>query len=406
MSHQCGLCRGRAVETVIAFGSHPIAHRLLESADADELEHHVTLGFCTECGLSQLIDPLPPEQLYTNYHWLSSWKPNPHVPRLLELVADLPGLTTDSFVLEVGSNDGSFLGALRTLGYRRLLGVEPAADAVAAAAGRGVETLHAYFAPEAAGRIVDTFGPADLLIARQVLEHVGLPEFSDAMRTAMRPGTYVLVEVPDWDFNLDAPDYSAVWEEHIHHFTPETLTRFLAGVDVEVLHLETAFFSGRVLVALGRSAGGTVSPARLRSLSELGRRARGFRDDWPRFREAMHRYLESRRARGARVAVYGAGCRSCCLINYAGLGPQLAFAVDDQSEKHGLFMPGSRLPVLPSEALVEESIDLCLLAVNAENEDAVIARHRAFVERGGEFVSIHPPSPRLPEFWRMLRAAA
>jgi hypothetical protein len=62
-------------------------------------------------------------------------------------------------------------------------------------------------------------------------------------------------------------------------------------------------------------------------------------------------------------------------------------------------MPGSRLPVLPGDALRERAINLCLLAVNAENEEKVISKHRTYLEQGGQFVSVHPPSHRLPPFW-------
>ena len=88
------------------------------------------------------------------------------------------------------------------------------------------------------------------------------------------------------------------------------------------------------------------------------------------------------------------------MINFAGLSPYLEFCADDQVEKQNKFMAGSRLQVLPSKALEEHSIDLCLLAVNAENEGTVMAKHKEYCERGGRFASVHPPSERLLPFWQ------
>src|SRR5438309_6513607 len=65
MSERCRLCGRSTVERLIEFGAHPIAHQFLQSPDEDEYTHPVTLGFCAECGLVQLIDPIPPERLYT-----------------------------------------------------------------------------------------------------------------------------------------------------------------------------------------------------------------------------------------------------------------------------------------------------------------------------------------------------
>jgi len=399
VSHKCHLCQRQAVEPIINFGEHPIAHHFLTRPSDNEYVHPVVLGYCEGCGLTQLVDPIPPEKFYTDYNWLSSWKWNPHVPRLVQLISELSGLRKESRILEVGSNDGSFLEVLRKEGYRKLLGVEPAEDAVEAARKRGVETTRAYFNRKSAGELVTSFGQCDLFVARQVLEHVtDLQEFGIAMQSILRPGGYVLVEVPNFGFSQAAPDYSAIWEEHVNHFTLETLHKFFDRVGIEMLHSETATFSGEILIALGKCS---EKPSATESAptAELRSRAFAYRDRWPGFRGMLIQFLQEQRKAGRRVAIYGAGCRACCLINYTGIAPHIEFVVDDQREKQGQYMPGSRLPVLSSDALRERSIDLCLLAVNAENEEKVIGKHRAYLERGGQFASVHPPSHRLPPFW-------
>jgi SAM-dependent methyltransferase len=396
----CNLCGSEDVELLIDFGSHPIAHRFLDRPDGDEYRHPVLLGFCGACGLTQLIDPIPPERLYDQYHWLSSWKWNPHLEGLLAKIEELPGLTKNAQVLEVGSNDGSFLTELRTRGYSRLLGLEPAEDARHAANEQGVETLPYYFVPEAAQTIIDSVGQCDLFVARQVLEHVAsLREFAEAMRIVLRPGARVLVEVPDFGFNQSAPDYSAIWEEHVNHFTRETLTRFLADAGVVVEACEGAVFSGQILIAFGRYAGDRPQPAARDALPKLRTGVTHFRERWPRFRSSLRAYLERERIAGRTVAVYGAGCRSSTLINFTAMGEYLECVLDDQREKQWKYMPGSHLRVLPGDDLARSNVDTCLLAVNAENEEVLIKRRAGFAQRGGRFVSIHPPSPRLPDFW-------
>ena len=394
---RCNLCGEDAAEPLIEFGAHPIAHRFLSTPDEPEYTHPLTLGVCRACGLSQLIDPIPAHELYTNYNWLSSWKPNPHVPKLVAAIEALPGLSTESRVLEVGSNDGSFLAELRERGFSRLLGLEPADDACAAAAERGIETIHGYFTPEAAQAIVDDFGQADLFVARHVLEHVqDLATFAAAMRIVLRAGGHVLVEVPDFDFSQAAPDYSAMWEEHVNHFTRRSMERFLQTAGVEAVSAESFLFSGQALAVFGRRSVETDAP----EPAGDGAQADAYRERWPRFRAAIAEYLAARRANGARIGVYGAGGRAATLINVCDLGGHVSVVLDDQPEKQGRFMPGSRLPVVPGDTLARGELDLCLLAVNAENEEAVIARHGDFVAAGGEFASLHPPSPRLPAFWK------
>jgi SAM-dependent methyltransferase len=388
------------VEILVNFGEHPIAHHFLTNPSDSEYVHPVILGYCVACGLTQLVDPIPPEKFYTDYNWLSSWKWNPHVPRLVQLVSELSGLRKESRILEVGSNDGSFLEVLRKEGYQKLLGVEPAQDAVEAARKRGVETVRAYFNEQTGRQLVTSFDQCDLFIARQVLEHVtDLQGFRCAMQFVLREGGYALIEVPNFGFSQAASDYSAIWEEHVNHFTLETLHRFFDSAGIEMLHSETATFSGEILIVLGKYSGKPSVATESAPTAELRSRAFAYRDRWPGFCGMLIQFLQEQRKAGRKVAIYGAGCRACCLINYTSIAPHVEFVVDDQAEKQGKYMPGSRLPILPSDALRERSINLCLLAVNAENEEKVIGKHKAYLERGGQFASVHPPSHRLPPFW-------
>jgi 2-polyprenyl-3-methyl-5-hydroxy-6-metoxy-1,4-benzoquinol methylase len=388
----CHLCGEARLLSLIDFGEHPIAHRFVTDPLASEYVHPVRLCFCENCGLTQLDDPIPPELLYTEYSWLSAWKPQPHIPRLVSIIGQLSGIGKNARILEVGCNDGTFLAALMEAGYRNVVGIEPAQDAFHAARGKGLKVVHGYFSLDAAQGLVAAHGRYDLLITRQVLEHVtALKDFRAGMRTAIRPGGYALIEVPNFDFSLKANDYSAIWEEHVNHFTGHTLNRFYSDGGFRMVHSETAPFCGEALITVAEYS--TTSADVPADLLRQGRdSAFAFRDSWPDYREALLRFLGSYRNGGRRVAVYGAGCRACCLINYAGLAPYIDAVLDDQPEKQGKFMPGSHLPIEPGEKLNRDRYDLCMLAVNEENEHKVIAKHRDYQERGGQFVSLLPPS--------------
>ena len=75
-----------------------------------------------------------------------------------------------------------------------------------------------------------------------------------------------------------------------------------------------------------------------------------------------------------------------------GLQDHVDFLVDDNPHKHSMYMPGSRLPIFESRALIKRSIRLCMLSVNPESEDRVIQRNQDFTQGGGQFASIFPAS--------------
>lgn len=398
----CRICKNKELLTLLDMGKQPIAHRFLNSACQDEDRYSVTLCFCEKCGHIQLIDPVPADLLYTNYVCLSSWKYQPHIPRLIELIEEKTNCNKDSNILEVGSNDGRFLKDLNARGYKKLIGIEPACDAQQAAGEAKVATIPTYFNVESAKKYAASYGKCDLFISRQMLEHINdLKEFSSAMQEVLSPGAFVIFEVPDFSLNLDFLDYT-LWEEHVNYFTIETLQRFLENCGIQLIHNETFIFSGTALIALGKYNGRCLKSCDYPYLNKLREKVVKYSKHWPIFRESFIQYLRSSKKNGRKIASYGAGARSCSFINYLGLSAYIDFVLDDQPEKQGKFMPGSKLPILPGNTLEEQPVDLCLLGVNAECEDKVIAKHSDFVKRGGTFVSILPPSKYLPDFWKEL----
>jgi hypothetical protein len=79
------------------------------------------------------------------------------------------------------------------------------------------------------------------------------------------------------------------------------------------------------------------------------------------------------------------------------LAKLIDFAIDDQVERQGKFMPGSRLEIRPRSALAADpGRFMVLLAVNCESEPAVCANVLAGAEPGRfEFVSVLSPNSAL-----------
>jgi hypothetical protein len=179
-----------------------------------------------------------------------------------------------------------------------------------------------------------------------------------------------------------------VWEEHVLYFTPATLRGCLEAAGFEVVAIPSYPYTlENSLVVIARpGAAGATSTGEPRA--DIARAARFVRE-FPRVRERMRRQLRDR----GRVAMLGAGHLAGAFVNLYDLADRVAFVADDNPNKHGLFMPGSRLPILPSGELVKRDIDLCLMTVRPEIEDAVAAKSVAFTTRGGVMASVFPNSP-------------
>lgn len=394
----CRACRSKSVDTVIDFGLQPIVHHYLKYQEQTYPLFPFTLESCDNCGFMQIKNPIDPDILYVNYFTVSSWKYEPHMGRFVQLIFEKTNIPLNASIFEIGCNDGTFLEVLKDAGFKNLLGIEPTADASGLALEKGLDVLKGFLSPDVAHSLVESRGKFDLLIIRQVLEHIAdLQGFRSSLQSLLKPGGFIAIDVPDFWLNLSEPDYT-LWEEHANYFTLESLDRYLSSCGIQLIHDETTIFSGMCLTTIGRYKGNVMhsSPNTIDKLSSaIGR----YRVLWPSFHESLMQHLLGLKEQGHRIAVYGAGARSCTFVNFNEIGSIIEFFVDDQEEKQGLWVPGCKLSIRPSRSLYEERITYCLLGVNTENEPKVMEKHTTWIKNGGIFRSILPPSDMLLDAW-------
>ena len=355
----CLVCRHDPVSQVLDVGPQPVASHFLAAADDAAPTHPIAVGVCPRCELVQLIELPAPELLVPPYAWITANEPEGHLDRLAGLIDALAGDEDLRSAAGATWKDESLLDRLAERGFAR--------------------------GPERAG----------VVVARQILEHQPDPlAFLAGLRSSVVPGGLVVVEVPDCARSLESVDCTVLWEEHSLYLTMRTLPGLLSRAGLEFVCTERyAYPIEDSLVAVGRvGAHAPDGPPQPPSGEEL-QRLRRFAGALPGRREAWRRHLDEWRGRGP-VALFGAGHLSCTFLSVMEVAERIAFVVDDNPHKQGMFMPGSGTPIRSSEALLDEGVSLCLLGAGAESEEAIVRNNRAFLDRGGTMQSIFPASAR------------
>jgi hypothetical protein len=244
--------------------------------------------------------------------------------------------------------------------------------------------------------LIATHGKAQVVVARHILEHAhNLHRFLAGLRALLAPEGYLVLEVPDCQIALRLGDCTTLWEEHIVYFTPSTFRQLFPQVGWRLFSLDVfPYRLENLLVGIAQAGSCSDVPHAPPDLKTELATLRTFAEGLPQQRQRFAQYLGDFRRQQGPIAVLGAGHLACAFINYLQLEPHIAFVVDDDPHKQGLFMPGSHLPIRSSQALLEENVRLCLLSVNPEVEEKVLQRNHGFVERGGRFASMFAASNR------------
>jgi hypothetical protein len=193
---------------------------------------------------------------------------------------------------------------------------------------------------------------------------------------------------------MDACDYTTIWEEHTLYYTADTFRHGLSVAALDIVRMENyeyPFENSLVAIATSNGAGNVASPPAA-AVERERQRGITFGRSYAAYREKVRRFVgEYRRSRG-RIALFGAGHLACMFVNLFELGEWMECVIDDNPHKLGLYMPGSKLPIVTSTELLKSDITLCLLSLNPIGQQKVIERNAAFVARGGTFASIFPAS--------------
>ena len=385
----CRVCEEAAVESLIDFGERPIVNDLLKSKGEKYSIYPFKLGFCIKCGFLQVMDMIDPAILYQNYFTVSAWKNQPHIPRLIEVMEAVTGLSKKSKVLDIGCNDGSFLEELKKRGHSNIFGIEPTKDSFSLAFSKGLDVKNSFFTNNIANNIYEK-EDFDVIITRHVLEHIGdLHDFLKGIDFILKEDGTLIIEVPDGGTNIDNLDYG-LWEEHVNYFTLNTLKILLQRHSFDIVHHEVTLFSGRTLtVFCQKRKHKQVKESPLNDFDKIIK----FKNNWPKFKKGLSIFLDSV---NKPIAMYGCGARSSNFLNFTGAAKKIDFYIDDQVEKQNLYVPGENLEIKPwNEGYLDDYY--ILLGVNTESEYKLINKRGL---NHNMYSSVLPPSRNLPEFWK------
>ncbi|MBF0179995.1 MAG: methyltransferase domain-containing protein [Magnetococcales bacterium] len=385
----CRMCAEQDPHPLLDFGPQPIAHRILESPAAPEERFPLSVHICPACGLVQNLQPIDPAILYRQYNYcFSSWKPQPHAAEEVVLLKEHLG---GGAIFEVGCNDGMFLEKLHQAGFAPVVGVEPNPVAGETARAKGF-TVYSSILTEAVCRdAVHRHGRFKAVVIREVLEHIeDLHHAFLLMESMLDEDGVLLIEVPDIGMAMPHGDCSVLWEEHVNFFTRPVLRRLLGMRGfAPIIWRHYDLFSGGVMMVLADRG---VLAEEENSAGPTLEQGLAYANQVHQYAERLSWTLRRWREAGGSVVMYGVGARACTVVNALELGRYIDLSVDDQIERQGKFMPGSRLPIHDPRALtILTSPLLVLLAVNSENETRVKERIAA-LRKDAETLSLCSPT--------------
>jgi SAM-dependent methyltransferase len=400
----CRACRGRLTVTMADLGMQPASNAFIadQSAFQQEKRYPLRAKVCESCKLVQVDYDVAPQELFGNYHYFSSYSDDwlAHAKAYCDMARRRFALDSRSLVVELASNDGYLLKNFLKMGIA-VLGIDPSDTVAAAAENIGVPTLVEFFGQKVAGNLAGQGRQADLIIANNVLAHVPqLNDFLAGIALLLLPKGHVTIEIPHLLELIEQVEFDTIYHEHFSYFSVHAIEQAFArhGLRLyDVERLPTHGGSLRLFAAHAARAdlkdSATLHEVRAREaaagLKELSTYAQ-FSQRVDACRDSLRALLADAKREGKRVAAYGAAAKGNTLLNFCAVTPQeIAFVADRSPHKQGKYLPGTHIPVVSPEVLMQAKPDYVLI-LPWNLRDEIRQQLGGITAWGGRFVTPVP----------------
>lgn len=372
---RCQICASVDLQHVLDLGFSAPCDSLLTERQLREPEvtYPLNMWRCRSCGLVQIDHVVDPRRLFhPDYPYRSgiteTLRRNLHGTSAR--VADKIGVPAGSFVVDIGSNDGTVLQGFKNVGMN-VLGVEPTHIADIAVA-NGIPTVNRFFDLTVAEEIRSAHGPAAIVTAANVFAHVNqLSQLLTGVHTLLGDRGVFVTESHYMVDILETLQYDSIYHEHLKFYLLKPLQRLFADHGFTVEDAERIpNYGGSIRVYARKGSNGPVSSS-VRELLAVEDKLGCYEDEtYVRFRERAERSRRALRSlivklndEGKRVVGIGCPGRAVTLLSYCGITSDLLPYIAEQSTslKLGLYTPGTHIPVVDEARMFDEQPDYGLI---------------------------------------------
>ena len=400
---KCRHCQAELEHVFLDLGFAPPSNAYLsqEALRTPETYFPLKLYVCDQCWLVQTEDYTEADELFSgDYAYFSSTSQGwlNHAASYVEAITKRLGLSRESFVIEVASNDGYLLKNFVTAGIP-CLGVEPTDSTADAAEKIGIPVLREFFGTVTANQLAESGKCADLICGNNVYAHVpDINDFTEGLRIALKETGTINLEFPHLMRLIKSNQFDTVYHEHFSYLSLTSVVQIFAQAKLRVFDVEELPTHGGSLRIFGchendPRATDSIILVMLETEQKFGLQDldlyKNFQQQANKVKNDFLYFLIEQKRAGKSIAAYGAAAKGNTLMNYSGIKHDLIdFVCDAATSKQGKFMPGSHIPILSPSALAQFRPDwVVILPWNIADE---VIQQQKISAWGGKFVIAVP----------------
>ena len=369
----CRSCGNTKLKRVISLGYQPLANNLLNKKDEKCELYPLEVNYCDRCHNCQLSVAVNPKKMFSNYLYTSSTSKSfreHFVNAANKYIKDFKLNKKKSYIIDIGSNDGVALKPFKNLGFKKILGVEPAKNLAKLANKNKIKTFNGFLEGNNLKKIKKN---ADLILASNVFAHSDkLKEMAECMFKLLSKNGSIIIEVQYLLNTLKDLTFDNIYHEHYNYWSLTSLIMFFDKLNATIYKAEKIETHGGSLRIYVKSSKKTKVERSVKLILEEEEKFgiknyksyQEFAKKVYKIRENVRKNILKLKKNNAKIIGYGSPAKATTALNFFGISDEIECIVEDNKLKHGKFLPGMNIPITSKEKIKKKPDYAVVLAWN------------------------------------------
>jgi hypothetical protein len=389
---------GDDISPFMSFGKMPLANGFIEEKNfSEEFFYEMEVGFSKKLSLFQLNDFPSPKKMFNKeypFYTGSSVYMKTHFKNYADWIKK-EYLKNNSKLIEIGSNDGTFLKNFlnSSIDY---LGFEPSENVAKEAIKNGINTKNIFFNLENVKNLKEFKGNTTVISAANVICHIpDLKNLITAVDFLLAADGVFIFEEPYMGSMFSKVSYDQIYDEHIYMFSITSIQKIFKLFDFELIDvLPQVTHGGSMRYIVGRKNQRNINKRvndGLKAESEKKlddeESCLKFKIDCEKSKKYIIESLTKYKDMGKSIAGYAATSKSTTILNYCNINNSIIdFICDTTKDKIGKYSPGMHIPIVSASEFRNNFPDIAyLFAWNHKKE--IFSKESGFSDKGGKWFS-------------------
>ena len=369
----CRSCGNTKLKRVVSLGYQPLANNLINKKDEKCDLYPLEVNYCNKCHNCQLSVAVDPKKMFSNYLYTSSTSKifrGHFIEAAKKYTKELKLNKKNSYIIDIGSNDGVALKPFLDLGFKKILGIEPAKNLAKLANKNKIKTFNGFLEKKNIKKIKKN---ADLILASNVFAHSDkLKEMAECMLSLLSKKGTIVIEVQYLMNTLKDLTFDNIYHEHYNYWSLTSLVYFFNQFNAKIFRSEKIDTHGgsiRIYIKKDTKVKIEKSVKQMLKLEEsFGiknfKTYQEFGEKVYKIRENVLINIKKLKEKNNVIIGYGAPAKATTALNFFGISKEIDFIVEDNKLKHNKFIPGVKIPIKNKSKIKNKNNVLLVLAWN------------------------------------------